>query len=162
MSKWTRRRPHTSLGFINVDLEAKVEVDSRIFSPTTGLPTGIEIETEEIIIVGTIIGPTIEIDPEIIIDETIGETTTSLIKDKLTRDKTVGGETATDKAIEIGRIIEEVTPDKDTEIGVRVGIDQGHTVAIEVETEIEKDMCNRNPELCQMTEKDLDPGPIQE
>ena len=91
----------------------------------------------------------------------IGETTTGLMKDKLTIDKTVGEETATDKTIEIGKIIEEMTPDKDSEIGVKVGTDQGHIVATEVETEIEG-RCNKDPELCQMTEKDLGLGPIQE
>ena len=45
-------------------------------SPTIGLSAGIGIEVEEIIIVGTIIGPTIEIDPEKIADKTIRETTT--------------------------------------------------------------------------------------
>ena len=84
------------------------------------------------------------------------------MKDELTIDKTVGKETATDKTIEIGKIIEEMTPDKDTEIGVKVGTDQGHIVMIEVQTEIEMDRCNKDPELCQMTEKDLGPGPIQE
>ena len=56
MSKWTKSMPHTSLGFIKVDLEAKVGVDSRICSPAIGLLAEIEIETEEIIIGGTIIG----------------------------------------------------------------------------------------------------------
>ena len=37
-----------------------------------------------------------------------------------------------------------MTPDRDIEIGVRVGIDQGHIVVIEVETEIEMDGCNRD------------------
>ena len=161
MSKWTKRRPHTSLGFIKVDLEAKIEVDSRIFNPTIGLSAGIEIETEEIIIVETMIGPIVEIDPETIIDKTIGETTTGLMKDELLIDKTVE-ETATDKTIETGNIIEERTPDRDIEIGVRVGIDQGHVVVIEVDTEIKMDGCNKDPELCQMTGKDLGPGPIQE
>ena len=108
------------------------------------------------------IGPTIETDPETIMDETIRETTTSLMKDDLTLDKTVGGETATDETIETGKIIEEMTPDRDIEIEVRVGIDQGHIMAIEVEREIEMDRCNKDPEFCQMTGKDLGPGPIQE
>ena len=116
MSKWTQRRPHTSLGFIKVDLEAKIEVDSRIFSPTIGLSAWIQIETGKIIIVGTIICPTIETDPETIIDEIIRETTNGLMKDNLTIGKTVGGETATDKTIETGKIIEEMTPDRDIDI----------------------------------------------
>ena len=44
MSKWTRRRPHISLEFIKVDLEVKIEVDSRNFSPTIGPSAEIEIE----------------------------------------------------------------------------------------------------------------------
>ena len=123
MSKWTKGRPHTSLGFIKVDLEAKIEVDSRTFSPTIGLSAGIGIEVEEIIIVGTIVGLIIETDPGKITDETIGKTTTSLVKNDLTIDKTVEGETATDKTIETDKIIEEMIPDRDIEIGLRVGID---------------------------------------
>ena len=38
---------------------------------------------------------------------------TSLVKDDLTIDKMVEGETATDKTIETGKIIEEMTPDRD-------------------------------------------------
>ena len=59
---------------------------------------------------------------------------------------------------------EQITPDKDIEIGVKVGIGQEIMVmtALEVETEIQTDGCNQDPELCQMTEEDLGPGPIQE
>ena len=60
MSKWTRRRLHISLEYIKVDLEAKIKVDSRIFSPAIGPSAEIEIETEEILIVGTIIDPIID------------------------------------------------------------------------------------------------------
>ena len=86
------------------------------------------------------------------------------MKDEMTLDKTVEGEITTDKIIEIDRITEEMTPDKDTEIGVKVGIGQEITVmtALEVETETEMDRCNKDPELWQMTEKDLGPGLIQE
>ena len=53
---------------------------------------------------------------------------------------------------------------EDTEIGVKVEIDQEiiGMAAQEVETETEMNGCNKDPELCQMTEKDLDPNPIQE
>ena len=56
-----------------------------------------------------------------------------------------------------------MTPDKDTGIRVRGEIDQEIIVVIviEVETEIEMDGCNKEPELCQMTEKDLGLDPIQ-
>ena len=33
---------------------------------------------------------------------------------------------------------------------------------LDIETVIETDGCNKEPELYQMTEKDLGPGPIQE
>ena len=84
MSKWIRGRLHTSLGFIKVDLDPKVEVDNRIFSPTIGLSEEKETKAEDIIIItiGTIIGPTIEIDPQTITDVTTEEIATSLIKDE--------------------------------------------------------------------------------
>ena len=55
-------------------------------------------------------------------------------------------------------------PNKDTGIGVRVEIDQEIIVVIVLEAEIEigMDGCNKEPELCQITEKDLGLGPIQE
>ena len=78
------------------------------------------------------------------------------MRDIITIDKTIGGEIATDKTIEIDKIIEEVTPDKET--GVKVGIDQeiiAMTVQeVEIEIETEMDGCNLDPELCQMTEED--------
>ena len=136
----------------------------QLFSPTIGPSAEIGIETEGIIIVGTIIDPTTGTVLETIIDMTIGETTTSSMIDEIIIDETVGGEIATDKTIEIDKIIEEMTPDKDTGIGMEVGIDQEITVetVLEVEIEIETDGCNKEPELCQITEKYLGPGPIQE
>ena len=125
MSKWIKRRPNTSLGFIKIDLEATVEVDCRIFSPTIGLSAEIETEVGEIIIITIeIIDPTIEIDPETIIDVTAEEIATGLMKDKITIDMTIEGETAIDKTMEIDKIIEEMIPDKDIATGVKVGIDQ--------------------------------------
>ena len=150
MSKWIKTRPYTSLWFIKVDLEAKVEVDSKTFSPTIGLSVKIETEIEKIIIITIeIIDPAIEIDPETIIDVTTEEITTGPMKDEITIGRTIG-ETATDKTIEIDKIIEEMTPD--TETGVKVGIDQEIIVmaVLEVETEIETetDGCSLDPELC--------------
>ena len=164
MSKWTKRRPHISLGFIKVDQEAKIEVDSRIFSPTIGLSAEIGIEVGEVIIVGTIKGPTPETDPEILINVTIGETIINLLKDVVTIDKTIGGDMVTDKTIEIDKITEGIAQDKDTETGAEVGIDQEIIVmtVLEVETDTEMEGCNKDPELCRMTEKDLGPGPILE
>ena len=122
MSRWIRRRPHTSLGFIKVDLEAKIEIDSRFSSPAIVPSVEIEIETEEILIVGTIISPIIEISPETIIDVTTEEIASSLVKDEINIDHTAEGEIAIDRTIEIDKFTEELTPDKDSEIGVTVGI----------------------------------------
>ena len=58
----------------------------------------------------------------------IEEIATHLMKDEMTLDKTVEGEITTEKIIEIDRITKEMTPDKDTEIGVKVGIGQEITV----------------------------------
>ena len=61
-----------------------------------------------------------------------------------------------------------MTPDKDTETGVKVEIDQEIIVMTvleietEVETERETDRCNLDPKLCQMTEKDQGPDLTQE
>ena len=57
-----------------------------------------------------------------------------------------------------------MTSNRDTGLGVRVEIDQ-EVIAVTmlgVQTEIEMDGCNKELELCQMTEKDLGLGPIQE
>ena len=149
--------------FIKVDLEAKAGIDIGFFSPIIGPSAEIGIETEEIIIIETIICPTIGTGLEIIIDMMIGEIAIGLMKDGPIIDKTIG-EKILDKTIKVDKIIEEMTPDKDTWIGVRVEIDQEIIVVtvLEVETEIEMDRCNKEPELCQMTEKDLNLGPIQE
>ena len=64
------------------------------------------------------------------------------MEDIIIIDKRIGGETATDKIIEIDKIIEEMTPDKNIERGLRVGIDQEIIVmtVLEVEIEIEAEM----------------------
>ena len=54
---------------------------------------------------------------------TIGEITTGPMKGKIITGKTIEGETITGKTIEIDKIIEEMTPNKDKGIGVRVEID---------------------------------------
>ena len=80
------------------------------------------------------------------------------MKDEITIGKTIGGEIATDKTIEIDKIIEQTTPDKHIETGVKVGIDQEIIVMtvleVEIEIEIETDRCNLDLELCHMTEED--------
>ena len=64
----------------------------------------------------------------------------------------------------MGKIIEAMTPHRDTGIGVRVETDQGMIVLtiLEVETGIEMDGFNKELDLCPMTEKDLGQHPIQE
>ena len=161
LERWTNGRPHTSPAFIKVDLEAKVGVDSRIFSPTIGPSVEIEIETEEIIAVETIIGPTIETDPGTIIDVTIGETITGQMKDEITIDKTVGGEIATDKTIEIGKIIEEMTPDRDRSESRDRSRNYNNDSPRGRDRNRDGWVQQRSRTL-QMTEKDLGPGLIQE
>ena len=113
--KWIKRRPHTSLGFIKIDLEARVEEDSKNFSPAIGLLAEIETELEGIIIITIEIrDPTLEIDPETITDVTTEEITTGSMRDITTIDKTIGGMIAIDKIIEIGKIIEGMTLDEET------------------------------------------------
>ena len=122
MSKWIKRKPHISLVFIKIDQEAIVEVDSKIFSPPTGPLVETETELEGIIIITIhITDPTLEINPEIIRDMTTEEIITSPMRDVITTDRTIGGEIAIDKTIEIDRIIEGMTLDKET--GVKIGID---------------------------------------
>ena len=111
MSKWTKERPHTNPGFTKVDLEAKVEIDNRLFRPITDSSVGIGIETgETTTTIEIIIGPTIGISLETTIDVTVGETTTGLMKDKL----------ITGKTIETDNIIKGMTPNRGIGIGVRV------------------------------------------
>ena len=67
----------------------------------------------------------------------------------ITIDRTIGGEIAKDKTIEIDKIIEGMTLDKET--GVKVGIGQEIIVMtvpkVETGIETETDRCNLDPEL---------------
>ena len=74
-----------------------------------------------IIIKSEIIGPTIEIGLETITDKITKEISSSLMKDTIIIDRTIEGEITIDKTIEIDKIMEEITLDKET--GVRVEID---------------------------------------
>ena len=154
MSKWIKRRPYVSLGFIKIDQEAIVEVDSKIFSLTIGLLAEIETELEAIIIITIeIIYATLEIDPGTITDMTTEDITTSPMRDVITIDRTIGGEIAIDKIIEVGKIIEGRTLDNEKEVKVGIGQEIIVMTVPEVETGIETEMdgCNLDPELCQMT-----------
>ena len=66
MSKWTKETPNTSLEFTNVDLEVRVETDSRPINHTIDHSVEIDIEAGETTIttVDPIIGPTIGTGPE--------------------------------------------------------------------------------------------------
>ena len=79
-----------------------VEIDSKIVSSVIGILEETETELEGIIII-EIIGSTLEIDPEIIIDVTTEEITTGPMRDVITTDRTIGGEIAIDKTIEIDK-----------------------------------------------------------
>ena len=81
-------------------------------------------------------GSTIGIGLETIIDVTIGETTTTLMKD----------EAVTGKITETDKVIEEMTPTKGTGIGVRVETDQETIVVTILEVEIETEMDKYNKE----------------
>ena len=103
-----------------MDQEAITEIDSKIFSPATGPSVEIETDLEGITII-EIIDLTSGIDPGIIIGVTTEEITTGPMRDIVTIDRTIGGEITIDKSIEIDKIIEGMTLDKET--GVRVEID---------------------------------------
>ena len=81
--------------------------------PSVG--TGTTVGIEEITTIETIIGPIIGIDQGTTIGMTIEETTTGLMIGKTITGKTIEG------TIEIGNIMEEMTPNKGIEIEVRVG-----------------------------------------
>ena len=97
--------PHISLGFIKIDQEAIVEVHSKLFSPTIGLLAEAETELEGIIVITIeIMDPTLEIDPETITDVPTEAITTGPMRDIITIGRTIGGETAIDKTIEIDKL----------------------------------------------------------
>ena len=97
-------KSHINLGFIKIDQEAIVEVHSNIFSHAIGPLAETETELEGIITI-EITDPTLEIDPEIITDVTTEEIITGPMRDVITTDRTIGGEIAIDKTIEIDKII---------------------------------------------------------
>ena len=90
----------------------------------------------------------------------------SLMTDVVITDPTTGIEASTDKTIELDKIIEIMTLDRNIEIGVKVEIGLGTIVMTETgaETEVETEMERHRigPEPCQMTEENQDPGPTLE
>ena len=111
-----------------------------------------------IIITIEITDPTIEIDLGIITDVITEEIPTGLMRDAITTDRTTEGEITIDSTTEIDKILEVMTPDKDTQTEVKVGIGPEIIVMIvlEVEMEVETETggCKIDPGLCQMTEED--------
>ena len=84
------------------------------------------------------------------------EIPTGLMKDTIIIGKITEGETATDRTIEIGKITEVMTPDKDIETGAKVAIGPEiiamTVLEVEIEIETEMDGYKLDPGLCQMTE----------
>ena len=98
---------------------AQSRVDSKISSPKTDHLAGIETEIEGIIIMTIeITDPTIEIGLRMVAGMITGEIPTGPMRDAITTDRTMGGEITIGKTIEIGKIVQEITIDKET--GVRV------------------------------------------
>ena len=90
MSRWTKKRPLISLGFIKTDLEAKVGVDNKIFTPTIDHLAEAETEIEIIIITAVeITDPTVEIGLEMITDVITEEIPTSPMRDIIITDRTI-------------------------------------------------------------------------
>ena len=95
-----------------------------------------------------------------------GDILIGLMKGAITIDPMTGVETTIGKTVESDKIIGVITLDRDMEIGVKVGIGP-EIIAVtepgaEIEAETGMDNCKTDPELCQMTEEDQDPGPTLE
>ena len=90
----------------------------------------------------------------------------SLMIDIVITNPIIGIEATTDKTIELDKIIEIMTLDRDIEIGVKVeiGLETILMTEIEAETEvqIEMDRHKIGPEPCQMIEENQDLGPTLE
>ena len=112
------------------------------------------------------IDQTIEIGLEIITEEMTEDLHTGLMIDVVIIDQIIGIEATTDKTIEIDKMIETMTIDRDIEIGVKIEIGIGTMlmtgIEAEAEAEIEMDRCKICPEPCQMIEENQDPGPTLE
>ena len=90
----------------------------------------------------------------------------SLLKGTMIMDLITGIEVITGKRVEKNKIIEVMTPDRDMEIEVKVGIGPEIIAetepGTETEVETETDQLETDPELCQMTEDNQGPGPTLE
>ena len=119
-----------------MDLEAKVEVDNRIFSPAIGLSAEKETETNYNYNNRDNNRPSYRDRSRYNYRHHNRRNSYWSNERRNNYRQDNRGERATDKTIEIDKMIEEMTPDKDTEIGVKVGIDQELIVmtVLEVET----------------------------
>ena len=162
----TRDTPYKSR-FIKINPEVKVGVDNKISKLATDHSVETGVETEEIItIVTKITGPITMIALGTITDMMTEDIPIGLMKDTMTIDQTIEEETTIGKIVEIDKIIEVKTLDREMAIEVTVGTDPEIIVVIEpevgtgVETGIDK--CIIGSELCQMTKVDQDLDQIQE
>ena len=90
------------------------------------------------------------IDVGIITGMTTDVIINGLMRDVITIDKTIGGEIAIGRTIEIDTFIEGMTLDKETGVKVGMGLETIVMTVPNVETGIESEMdrCNPDPELC--------------
>ena len=86
----TKERPHTSLGFTKVDLEAKVEIGNKLSSPVIDLSVEIGIEIGTTTTTEIIIGQTIGIGPGTPTDLMIEGITIGQVTDRVIAGKTIG------------------------------------------------------------------------
>ena len=110
---------------------------------------------ETIIKMTEIVDQTIEIGLEILTEGMIEDPHTSSMMDKVITDLIIDIEATTDKTIELDKIIEIMTLDRDIEIGVKVeiGLETIVMTEIEAETEVGIEMHKHKIGLepCQMT-----------
>ena len=165
--KVDKKETPTNLKSIETDKKAKVGVHNPIFTLKTDLLVETRIEMKGTIITKTgIVDQTIEISLEIITEGMTEDPHIGLVTGMVITDPIIGIEATTDKTIELDKIIEIMTLDRDIEIGVKVEIGLETIVMTEIEAEtevgIEMDRHKIGPEPCQMTEENQDPGPTLE
>ena len=109
-----------------------------------------------------IVDQTIERGLEIITEGMTEDPHIGLMTDVVITDLITGIEATTDKTIELDKIIEIMTLDRDIEIGMKaeIGLETIVMTEIEAETEVEIEMDRHKigPEPYQMTEENQDPG----
>ena len=125
-----------------------------------------EIVDQTIITMTEIVDQTIEISLEILTEGMTEDLHIGSMIDMVVTDLITGIEATTEKTIELDKIIEIMTLDRDIEKGVKVemGLETIVMIEIEAETEVGIEMHRHNigPEPCQMIEENQDPGPTLE